>query len=849
MLIPQDIHRVTSRLLKRTARFVCVLSLAAHGLYAISLPSISQASTGGIVADAPGVAAAVEAPGFFEGTVLGPDGKPVEGALVAAVSETLGTNEAMTRPVAQVRTNKKGQFRLDKLPAGPYAITATAKGLVATLRGKLVVSSAQGMGQGQKDITLHMALPAEKTGATFSGVILGKDKKPIPSAQLRLIRYSDELGDVFFVEPDRQGRYEVTLPPATYLLNVVAAGYQSEIRELEANQDRQQDFHLNRGPSDQRAPQPVVDWIRQTAIPLSTPEAGHGFEDMQHLKPMIGDARVVALGEATHGTREFFQMKHRMLEYLVETQGFTVFGIEATMPEGFDVNDYVLTGRGDPKKALESLYFWTWNTEEVLEMIEWMRQYNANPKHLRKVKFYGFDMQSAVRAARVVHDYFQDVEPHAVPELEKALAPVSTALAEIRFLALPPEQKTPVLKAAQALLQRLDAQKSAYISRSSAERFALARQHARVLTQYLELYADGVSGQASRDRAMAENVQWILEHEGPDARMVLWAHNFHVSTASKFGMEPMGVYLRKALGKDMVVFGFNFHQGSFQAVDMTPGPNRGLRTFTVPPAPEASLDATLARAGHPLAVLDLRTLPAKGAVTDWFEAMHVTRDLGAVYSEANPSAALQSQYVAELYDALIFVEKTSDARPVGGRKAKETPQPSPLNLDFEQGDSDAIPLGWREVGQNKASGHRFTRSTQAARQGRYGGELRRISDMRYGELLGTVYQRLDATPFRNQRVKLTAWARAEKEGWGSEASLWLNVPKEGGDGTSAFSQYRAKTSVSGSSWQAYELEIQVPADADQLLLGASVAGDLTLFLDDVSIVPVVPEATGRAEVR
>src|SRR5436305_4848388 len=110
----------------------------------------------------------------------------------------------------------------------------------------------------------------------------------------------------------------------------------------------------------------VLSWLRQHAIPLTTVKAGCGFADLQSLKPVIGGARLVALGEATHGTREFFQLKHRMLEFLVTEMGFNVFGIEATMPEAFDINQYVLTGKGDPVKALAALNFWTWDTEEVL---------------------------------------------------------------------------------------------------------------------------------------------------------------------------------------------------------------------------------------------------------------------------------------------------------------------------------------------------------------------------------------------------------------------------------------------------------------------------------------------------
>lgn len=130
-------------------------------------------------------------------------------------------------------------------------------------------------------------------------------------------------------------------------------------------------------------------WIREHAIPLATVEAGHGFADLQPLRGLVGDARIVALGEATHGTREFFQLKHRILEFLVSELGFDVFAIEATLPEAMDVNRYVLTGEGDPERALAGMYFWTWDTEEVLALIRWMRRYNEDPGHRRKVEFYG----------------------------------------------------------------------------------------------------------------------------------------------------------------------------------------------------------------------------------------------------------------------------------------------------------------------------------------------------------------------------------------------------------------------------------------------------------------------------
>src|ERR1044072_5449816 len=116
----------------------------------------------------------------------------------------------------------------------------------------------------------------------------------------------------------------------------------------------------------------TVQWIRANAIRLATTEAGHGFADLQRLKPLIGNARIVSLGEATHGTREFFQLKHRMLEFLATEMGFSIFSIEANMPEAYRLNDYVLDGTGDPAALIRGMYFWTWNSEAGRDMTPWM---------------------------------------------------------------------------------------------------------------------------------------------------------------------------------------------------------------------------------------------------------------------------------------------------------------------------------------------------------------------------------------------------------------------------------------------------------------------------------------------
>jgi erythromycin esterase-like protein len=165
-----------------------------------------------------------------------------------------------------------------------------------------------------------------------------------------------------------------------------------------------------------------LDWIRANAIPLQTCEAGHGFEDLRPLSTLIGDARIVALGECTHGTREVFQMKHRLVEYLASQAGFTIFSIEANMPEAYRLNEYVLTGQGDPKQLIAGMYFWTWNTEEVLAMVEWMRAFNRSGKG--RIEFTGFDMQTPDVAMDAVLEFLMKTDPQRVRGVEETYRPL-----------------------------------------------------------------------------------------------------------------------------------------------------------------------------------------------------------------------------------------------------------------------------------------------------------------------------------------------------------------------------------------------------------------------------------------
>ena len=401
----------------------------------------------------------------------------------------------------------------------------------------------------------------------------------------------------------------------------------------------------------------IVAWLKQNAVPFSTSKAGSGFSDLMPLKQIVGNSRIVALGEATHGTKEFFEMKHRLLEFLVKEMGFNTFAIEATWPESNLVNDYVHTGVGDPALLLAGLYFWTWNTQEVLDMIKWMRAHNQNPGGAPQVSFLGFDMQYPTMAMQNVIIYLQKVDPPAAIWADSLFLPFwPYARNRSGYGIASFATKTQCRENLQKVYDHLSSHRAVYEAQSSPAEFARALQSARVAQQGEDFFS---GSSLVRDRYMAENAGWLLDQAGPGAKIVLWAHNFHVSVNSNG--PSMGWYLRQRYGKEMVIFGFSFYQGSFNAVRYFSaiGQYGSLMPHHIStPPPKESYEYHLRGAEIEKMFLDLREVQPSAA-TNWLFGPRPFRSIGAFYDDLNPNLYFYDARLPEEFDALIYFQKTS----------------------------------------------------------------------------------------------------------------------------------------------------------------------------------------------
>ena len=399
----------------------------------------------------------------------------------------------------------------------------------------------------------------------------------------------------------------------------------------------------------------VRTWLDANVHPFTGSHLSLPHDDLEFLRDLVGDARIVALGEDTHGTRDFFEMKARVLRFLVEEMNFDTFAIEATWPEARRLDRYVRTGEGDPEVLLSGLYFWTWNTESVLEMIEWMRAHNEAGGDLG---FHGVDMQFPGMALHMVREYVRAVDPaNEAPMAEKldCLARLSNDYRR-RWPSLRYRDQTEAYRrdCGAAMWDARDlllAKQAEYELAAGEDAFAVTLRALRVAFQY-HMHITGVQ---SRDESMAENTEWLSRRVGPDGRIVLWAHNVHV------GVWPgsQGYYQRQAFGDDMVVFGFTHERGRLTAKLLESDQSRcgAYQEFDLDPPKADSHEAHLGRASAPRFVLDLRELENEPG-NDWLSGYRPFRRSGACYSEEAAELYWIEINLARWFDGIIHFETT-----------------------------------------------------------------------------------------------------------------------------------------------------------------------------------------------
>jgi erythromycin esterase-like protein len=410
--------------------------------------------------------------------------------------------------------------------------------------------------------------------------------------------------------------------------------------------------------------QDLVEEIRKHSIRLDTPD------DLDALVDAIGDARYVLLGEASHGTSEFYTWRAELTKKLIERKGFSFLGVEGDWPSCYRLNRYVKGYQAADDRAEEAVGdfnrwpTWMWANQEIVSLAEWMRDRNKNRAANERVGFYGLDMYSLWESMEEVIRYLEKTN---APELETArkafecFEPFSrseqTYGMSAAFLSETCEEEVvKLLMEMQERRKRHDDDKEAALS---AELNALVAVDAE--RYYKSMVRGGPESWNIRDMHMVEALHRLMNFHGPQAKAIIWEHNTHIGDAratdmASEGMVNVGQLLREQHAPgDVYAIGFGTWAGTVIAGSSWGAP---MESMTVPPAQKGSWEDLMHRAGSHDKVLFL------GEKNPQFSMTVGHRAIGVVYHPHYERGNYVPTSMSERYDAFLYIDKTRALRPL-----------------------------------------------------------------------------------------------------------------------------------------------------------------------------------------
>jgi protein-L-isoaspartate(D-aspartate) O-methyltransferase len=410
-------------------------------------------------------------------------------------------------------------------------------------------------------------------------------------------------------------------------------------------------------------------------------DAAEPFGDLDELAGLadcFSDRKVVLLGEATHGTAEFYEARARITESLVAKHGFNVVAVEADWPDAVTYGSFIWGRRSPtiPERPFARFPSWMWRNGQVYEFLQRLKAINASLAPERKAGFYGLDVYSLSASIEAVLAYLDRIDPEAAAtarERYACLAPWRSEPARYGRMALNRGYalcEKPVTEALIDLLhRRLD-----YLDKDG-EAFFNAAQNAHVVAEAEQYYRAIYYGDAEawnlRDRHMFETLERVMAHRGPESKAVVWAHNSHIGDASATemgqvrGEHNIGQLARQSYGEAAALIGFGTDRGTVAAASDWDGP---MEIKRVRPARDDSYEGRSRDTGIPAFFLATGA-EQKQSVRDALAEPLLERAIGVIY---RPESELLSHYFqAQLsfqFDAWIWFEETEA---VAARQAAE----------------------------------------------------------------------------------------------------------------------------------------------------------------------------------
>lgn len=405
------------------------------------------------------------------------------------------------------------------------------------------------------------------------------------------------------------------------------------------------------------------------------PEAVHALQteaDFDVLLNEIGDDRVVLLGEATHGTSEFYTWRAEISKRLIEEKGFNIIAVEGDWSDAYPVNNYI-RGNSNAATAEEALLqgfdrwpTWMWANEEIADLTAWLRTYNTGRAAQEQVGFYGVDVYGMWESLDEVTEYLENTDPaaaQAAREARNCFAPYNQN--ENAYITATRSSSENCADELTALLEAVQNRVAAESPRNEAAFNAL--QNAMVAVNAERYYrASAVSNAQSwniRDEHMMGTINRLLEQHGPDAKIVVWEHNTHIgdaraTTMADNGMVNVGQLAREEYGAEEVyLVGFGTYSGTVIAAQRW---GAATQVMNVPPAQQNSWEWFLHRHGPSDKIILMDVLRQQQR----FMQRIGHRAIGVTYNPAAETGNYVPSVLPERYDAFIYIDQTEALHPL-----------------------------------------------------------------------------------------------------------------------------------------------------------------------------------------
>lgn len=277
------------------------------------------------------------------------------------------------------------------------------------------------------------------------------------------------------------------------------------------------------------------------------------------------DVKIIGFGEATHGNIEFQTLKKDLFETMIKNENVHVFVLEGDFGGAQQINQFIMNGAGTAEEAIKALDYGIYKTEQMVEFVQWMHDYNQTVDEQDKIYFYGNDMQRYDYSKKGLLDYYAKVHADNAQKFTTELEHVSNKT----MRDLSNSQLNELDKTIDTIINDLQSNKVIYEKKSSKDDFSFAAQYAQIMKQHTQLFLNDDNYMNLRDQYLAENLQWIVEYEATQGhnKVLMSAHNGHIekTSASMAGYQSMGQYLNEHFKDQYFAIGTDFVKNTFQA--------------------------------------------------------------------------------------------------------------------------------------------------------------------------------------------------------------------------------------------------------------------------------------------